>query len=59
MSELEPIFILCSLLLLIIGVIKNFKSTNIFIKLGTILFIIGEWSFILDFLKGLVAGILQ
>lgn len=59
MSELEAIFILCSFLLLIIGLIKNFKSTNIFIKLATIFFIIGEWSFILDFLKGLLAGILK
>jgi len=59
MSELEPIFILCSLLLLIIGLVRNFKSTNIFIKLATVFFIIGEWSFILNFLKGLLAGILK
>lgn len=58
MEMLQAIVVLCGVFLLLFGSIKEFKSINWTIKLGVILLLLGEWSFIVNFIKGIFQGII-
>ncbi|MGM0169858.1 hypothetical protein IGI40_004887, partial [Enterococcus sp. AZ186] len=50
--------ILCGIILLIFGSLKKFKSIGWTIKLGVILLILGESTFIISFFQGFFQGII-
>lgn len=57
-ESVQSILILCGIILLIFGLIKEFKSTGGVIKLGIILLLLGESPFIISFFQGLFQGFL-
>ncbi|MGM0227888.1 hypothetical protein IGI39_004856 [Enterococcus sp. AZ135] len=54
----QSILILCGIILLIFGSLKKFKSIGWTIKLGVILLILGESTFIISFFQGFFQGII-
>lgn len=59
MDTLLSLFILLGTIFLLIGLIKYFHKLSWLIKIGIILVLIGESHFFIDFILGLIQGIVR